>query len=155
MSKLRPQNLRKKVPSSNKRHTDRPFQSGRDESYARARQTANRNQVSSELEEFFRYLHSPWNIIWRNIVAGLARGLGAVFGATVIVALAIGVLKVFVDLPLIGQYANQMKTKVDEMAEEARYSDDFVRLQSTMDRIDLRLKTQNELLEKLTANEAE
>jgi len=52
-------------------------------------------------------------------------------------------------LPLIGQYAKQVRVKVDEIAQEARYSDDFVRLQSTMEQIDLRLKTQNELLEQV------
>lgn len=110
---------------------------------------ARRRLVSAELEDFMRYLNSPWHIIWRNVIVGLARGLGAVFGATVIVALSIWVLKIFIDLPLIGQYANQVRMKVDELAQETRYSDDFVRLQSTMERIDLRLKTQNELLEKV------
>lgn len=110
---------------------------------------ARRRLVSSELEDFMRYLNSPWHIIWRNMLVGLARGLGAVFGATVIVALAIWVLKIFIDLPLIGQYASQVRQKVNEVAQETRYSDDFVRLQSTMERIDLRLKTQNELLEKV------
>ena len=113
------------------------------------RKMARRRLVSSELEDFMRYLHSPWHIVWRNMVVGLARGLGAVFGATVIVALAIWVLKIFIDLPLIGQYAQQVRAKVDEVAQETRYSDDFVRLQRTMERIDLRLKTQNELLEKV------
>ena len=105
--------------------------------------------MSLELEDFMRYLNSPWRIIWRNLIAGLARGLGAVLGATVIVGLAIWVLKIFIDLPLIGEYAKQVRVKVDEVAQETRYSDDFERLQSTMERIDLRLKTQNELLEKV------
>ena len=116
---------------------------------ARINKMANRRLISAELEDFMRYLHSPWYIIWRNIVVGLARGLGAVIGATVIVGLAIWVLKLFIDLPLIGQYANQVRMKVDEVAQETRYSDDFVRLQRTMERIDLRLKTQNELLEQV------
>ncbi len=115
----------------------------------RVRKMANRRIVSAELEDFMRYLNSPWHIIWRNIMVGLARGLGAVFGATVIVGLAIWILKIFIDLPLIGEYAQQVRSKVNEVVEESRYSDDFVRLQSTMDRIDLRLKTQNELLEQV------
>ena len=64
-------------------------------------------------------------------------------------------LKIFIDLPLIGQYAKQVRIKVDEVAQETRYSDDFQRLQSTMERIDLRLKTQNELLEKVLSVQAE
>ena len=89
------------------------------------------------------------------MIVGLARGLGAVFGATVIVALAIWVLKIFIDLPLIGQYAQQVRAEVDEVAQETRYSDDVARLQRTMERIDLRLKTQNELLEQVLDQESE
>lgn len=120
---------------------------------ARIQKMAKRKLVSSELEGFIRYLNSPWQIIWRNILAGLARGLGAVFGATVIVGLAIWVLKMFIDMPLIGEYAQQVRKKVDEVAQEARYSDDFVRLQHTMDRIDSHLESQNELLEQVLENE--
>lgn len=115
----------------------------------RVAKLAKRRLASDELKDFMRYLNSPWHIIWRNVLVGLSRGLGAVFGATVIVALAIWVLKIFIDLPLIGQYAKQVRVKVDEVAQETRYSDDFLRLQRTMERIDLRLKTQNELLEKV------
>lgn len=121
----------------------------------RVNRMARRKIVSSELADFMRYLNSPWHIVWRNILVGLARGLGAVFGATVIVALAIWVLKIFIDLPLIGQYAKQVRIKVDEITQETRYSDDFVRLQRTMERIDLRLKTQNELLEQVLEQKTE
>jgi len=115
----------------------------------KTRRMARRRIVSAELEDFMRYLNSPWRIVWRNILVGLARGLGAVFGATVVVGLAIWILKIFIDVPLIGQYASEFRTKVSEIAEEARYSDDFRRAQSTLDRIDGRLRTQNELLQKL------
>lgn len=149
--------IRNRTPRSGRRlHGERssPRLAGRryhrdDPDNSRVRNLAERRLISAELEDFMRYLHSPWYIIWRNIVVGLARGLGAVFGATVIVALAIWVLKIFIGLPLIGQYAKQVRVKVDEIAQEARYSDDFVRLQSTMEQIDLRLKTQNELLEQV------
>ena len=142
---------RRRIPmprrrSARYRATD-PYDRG--DTDEQVRKLANRRLVSAELEDFMRYLHSPWRIIWRNIIVGLARGLGAVFGATVIVATAIWVLKIFIDIPLIGQYARQVRAKVDEVAQETRYSDDFVRLQSTMERIDLRLKTQNELLEQV------
>ncbi len=121
----------------------------RDPEADRIRRAAKKRMISAELEDFLRYLNSPWHIVWRNILVGLARGLGAVFGATVVVGLAIWVLKVFVDLPLIGDYARDFRDRVTEVAEETRYTDDFARLQSTMERIDLRLKEQNELLESL------
>ncbi|OED35550.1 hypothetical protein AB833_30530 [Chromatiales bacterium (ex Bugula neritina AB1)] len=113
------------------------------------RRMAKRRIVSAELEDFMRYLNSPWRIIWRNILVGLARGLGAVFGATVIVGLAIWVLKIFVDVPLIGEYARDVRKRVSVIAEETRYSDDFQRVQSTLERVDLRMKENNELLRQL------
>ena len=125
----------------------------RDPDEDRIHRTAKKRMISAELEDFLRYLNSPWHIVWRNLLVGLARGLGAVFGATVVVGLSIWVLKIFVDLPLIGDYARDFRDRVTEMAEETRYTDDFARLQSTMERIDLRLKQQNELLETLSQNE--
>ena len=89
---------------------------------ARIRRTAKRKLISAELEDFLRYLNSPWQIVWRNLLVGLTRGLGAVFGATVVVGLAIWVLKIFVDLPLIGDYARDFRDRVSEVAEETRYT---------------------------------
>ncbi len=113
----------------------------------RVRRTARKKMISAELEDFLRYLNSPWHIVWRNLLVGLTRGLGAVFGATVVVGLAIWVLKIFVDLPLIGEYAQEFRDRVSEVAEETRYTDDFERTQTILRSIDLRLKEQNELLE--------
>lgn len=153
---LQPKLPRRRKPPGAYQRRDRYNRVENEDPYdERIRKLARRKLVSAELEDFMRYLHSPWRIIWRNIVVGLARGLGAVFGATVIVALAIWVLKIFIDLPLIGQYARQVRVKVDEVAQETRYSDDFLRLQRTMERIDLRLKTQNELLEQVLGKDSQ
>lgn len=121
----------------------------RDPEDDRIRRTAKKKMISAELEDFLRYLNSPWHIVWRNMLVGLARGLGAVFGATVLVGLAIWVLKIFVDIPLIGDYARDFRNRVTQVAEETRYTDDFERLQSTLERIDVRMKEQNELLKGL------
>lgn len=115
----------------------------------RIRRTARKKMISAELEDFLRYLNSPWHIVWRNLLVGLTRGLGAVFGATVVVGLSIWVLKIFIDLPLIGEYARDFRDRVSEVAEETRYTDDFERTQSILRSIDVRLKEQNELLEML------
>lgn len=125
--------------------TQRQFER-RDTEDERVRKAAKRKMISAELEDFLRYLNSPWHIVWRNVLVGLARGLGAVFGATVVVGLAIWVLKIFIDMPLVGNYAREFQAKVSEVAEETRYSDDFARIQSTLDRIDRRIEEQNELL---------
>lgn len=111
------------------------------------RRVALHNMISAELEDFLRYLSSPWHILWRNMLVGLTRGLGAIFGVAVVVGMAIWILKIFVDLPLIGAYAQDFRDRVTEVAEETRYSDDFVRMQSILERIDRRLKEQNELLQ--------
>jgi len=140
-------NPRLPPPSNDDRYGDRADE--------QVRKMAKHRIISAELEDFMRYLHSPWKIIWRNILSGLARGLGAIFGATIIVALAIWILKMFVDLPLIGQYAKQIRLKVDEVARETRYTDDFERVEDVLEQIDSRLKTQNDLLQKLIEQESE
>lgn len=116
---------------------------------AEIRRMALHKMISAELEDFLRYLSSPWHILWRNMLVGLTRGLGAIFGVTIVVGVAIWVLKIFIDLPLIGTYARDFRDMVTEVAEETRYTDDFARLQSTMERIDRRLQEQNELLQSL------
>ena len=131
--------------------TQRQFER-RDTEDERVRKAAKRKMISADLEDFLRYLNSPWHIVWRNVLVGLARGLGAVFGATVVVGLAIWVLKIFIDMPLVGNYAREFQAKVSEVAEETRYSDDFARIQSTLDRIDRRLEEQNELLKAAAEN---
>ena len=113
------------------------------------RRMASKRMVSAELEDFLRYLHSPWQMLWRNLLVGLARGVGAVFGATLVVAGALWLLAIFVDLPLIGRYVADLRTRVSSIAEEARYSDDFVRMQRVLTSIDARLESQNRLLENL------
>lgn len=110
---------------------------------------ARKRMVSAELEDFLRYLHSPWHILWRNMFVGLARGLGAVFGATIVVALALWLLAVLVDLPLVGQYISELRVQISAIAEEARYSDDFIRMQASLDEMNQRLREQNQLLQQL------
>lgn len=39
------------------------------------------------LEEFMEYIRSPWKMLWPNFVAGIARGFGALVGATIVIAL--------------------------------------------------------------------
>lgn len=58
-----------------------------------------------ELEEFRYYLKSPWRIFWANFLAGTARGLGLLIGATVIIALVGFIIKEYLaNIPLIGEF---------------------------------------------------
>lgn len=42
---------------------------------------------ASGLSEFIEYIRSPWKMLWPNFVAGVARGFGALVGATIVIAL--------------------------------------------------------------------
>lgn len=71
-----------------------------------------------DLTEYVRYLRSPWYIWWNNFFAGMARGLGFVIGATILVSLFVYVfLNILVHLPVVGdtfQWINE-NIKVEEI----------------------------------------
>jgi len=61
------------------------------------------------LDDFVRYLHSPWRIIWSNFLAGIFRGLGFVVGATVVLAVSIYILvHILGNVPLVGEFFAKM-----------------------------------------------
>ncbi|WP_054950622.1 DUF5665 domain-containing protein [Numidum massiliense] len=43
-------------------------------------------------------------LLWRNFIAGVARGLGLTVGTTVVLALFFLILREFISLPVIGDY---------------------------------------------------
>lgn len=58
---------------------------------------------SDDLSKFVKYLKSPWRIWWTNFFAGMARGLGFVIGATVLVSIVVYFFVSFlVNLPWVG-----------------------------------------------------
>lgn len=56
------------------------------------------------LSEYIAMMQQPRRMIFLNFIAGLSRGFGFVLGMTVLVGLALFVLRELVDLPLIGKY---------------------------------------------------
>ena len=62
-----------------------------------------------QVQDFMKYLHSPWRIVWHNFVAGIFRGLGIIVGMTVVFGVLIWMLTQLVDFPLIGQYFWDLK----------------------------------------------
>lgn len=54
------------------------------------------------LVEFMEYLHSGKRLMWVNFKAGIAKGFGITVGATLVLGVAIWVLTMLVDLPLVG-----------------------------------------------------
>lgn len=66
-----------------------------------------------EYEDFVNYLQTPKRLIVSNLLAGIFRGIGGVIGATVVVAILVYLLNIFVDFPLIGQYFQDIKNILD------------------------------------------
>ncbi len=67
--------------------------------------------------------------MWKNFLAGIFRGLGALLGASVVVALVLWLLTLTQSFPLVGQYMRSAHTQVTQFIQEARYSDDFERIE--------------------------
>lgn len=72
------------------------------------------------LNDFVRYLHSPWRIIWSNLLAGIFRGLGFVIGATAVIAITVYILvQVLGSLPIVGEFFQGVGNFVNDLQEGA------------------------------------
>jgi hypothetical protein len=96
----------------------------------------NEEKASHALKDFIRYSSNPWRLIWANFVAGVFRGLGAIIGASLFIAFLIWVLTLFVDAPLVGEYAKEVKKAVIGYVNDTNYNDEFDRLGDTLERIE-------------------
>lgn len=96
-------------------------------------------KANDNLKEFIRYSSSPWRIVWTNFVAGVFRGLGAIIGASVFIAAMIWMLTLFVDIPLIGEYASNAKSTVVGYVNDTNYNDEFERMAKTLENIEKEL----------------
>ncbi len=66
------------------------------------------------IEELFNdYYKDRVNVYKVNFLRGIFFGLGSVLGATVLVALAIWLLSLFVDLPVIGDAVQQTQDSLE------------------------------------------
>ena len=73
------------------------------------------------LRDFVRYLHSPWRIVWANLLGGVFRGLGIIIGMTLVFAILIWVLGKFVDFPLIGRYFLELKNMLEGFSPDSNF----------------------------------
>ena len=99
----------------------------------------NEEKANRALKEFIRYSSSPWRIVWTNFTAGVFRGLGAIIGASFFIALIIWLLTLFVDVPLIGEYAANTKDTVVGYINDTNYNDEFDRMSETLESIEKEL----------------
>lgn len=65
-----------------------------------------RQLEQSRIVEYTEILNSPWRLIWRNILSGIAKGVGVAIGFTFFAATIIYVLQMLgaLNLPIIGDY---------------------------------------------------
>jgi len=100
-----------------------------DEKIERSRDLRIANKIGrSGLDDFTRYLHSPWRISWSNFLAGVFRGLGFVIGATVILTVAVYILvQVLGNLPWVGEYFARIGEFVQSVQEISGNLQDFGR----------------------------
>lgn len=70
-----------------------------------------------QVNEFVKYMRSPWRIMWHNFLAGVFRGLGLIVGMTVVFAALIWFLAGLVDFPVIGQYFADLKDMLEKFSE--------------------------------------
>ena len=74
-----------------------------------------------ELQEFTNYLHSPWRIFWANFLAGTARGLGFLIGATLILTgVGIVITKILGNIPYFGEFFGDLKIWLDHSVEQTQ-----------------------------------
>jgi len=102
--------------------------------------TREKKLAAEAMEYFIQYVSSPWRIIWVNFIAGIFRGLGALIGASIVLALLVWVLSKLVNVPLVGEYAKEVKATVSGYVKDTDYNDDFDRIGDTLDRIEEELK---------------
>jgi hypothetical protein len=60
----------------------------------------------AELSEYVNLMHRPWQLIWRNFISGLSRGVGIALGFTFFAATIVYLLQFLgaLNLPIVGGY---------------------------------------------------
>lgn len=100
-------------------------------------------RTANSIENFVLYVSSPWRVVWVNFIAGIFRGLGAVIGASIVIAAIFWLLSLFTQVPFVGKYAKDVEEVVTGYVHETNYNDELERVGDTLDRIEDALKQQN------------
>ncbi|KAA9007586.1 hypothetical protein F4V43_03615 [Paenibacillus spiritus] len=82
-----------------------------------------RRMEKSRLSEYTDLLQSPWSLIWRNLLAGVSRGVGIALGFTFFAATIIYLLQLLgaLNLPIIGDYIADIVRIVQHQLELKTY----------------------------------
>ena len=76
----------------------------------------------SRIRDYVSYLQSPKKVFFSNLLAGLARGVGASIGFTLLAAVLLYVLQKIVrwNLPIIGDFINEIARIVENNLRNSR-----------------------------------
>ncbi len=69
------------------------------------------------LHEYATYLSNPLRIFWSNLLAGTARGLGFLFGATIVIAVISYMIAFLVDIPIIGEFFTNLNKYLEQVTQ--------------------------------------
>jgi tetrahydromethanopterin S-methyltransferase subunit F len=60
----------------------------------------------AQLKEYVNLMHHPWQLIWRNLISGISRGVGIAIGFTFFAATIVYLLQFLgaLNLPIVGDY---------------------------------------------------
>ncbi|MBO9596413.1 MAG: hypothetical protein J7559_01130 [Cohnella sp.] len=64
------------------------------------------NMEKAQLKEYVNLMHKPWQLIIKNFLAGLSRGVGIALGFTFFAATIVWLLQLLgaLNLPIVGDY---------------------------------------------------
>lgn len=81
----------------------------------------------SGFREYLNYLSRPGRVFWINLMVGIARGLGFVIGATVVVALVVWIFsQVLTQLPYVGSFFEFLSSFLSAENLERAKSGEFI-----------------------------
>ncbi len=94
----------------------------------------------SGIDEYIQYLQSPWRILWSNLLAGIAKGIGFILGVTVVLGVVVWFVAKMVDVPLIGEYFAQIEKSINEYKESTNYKKEFQSMEHLLQEINTSLQ---------------
>jgi len=76
----------------------------------------NKNLEAIRIAEYVDLLQRPRRLLWLNFLSGIAKGLGAAFGATLVFALVLNLLSnlLVLNLPIISDWIAQIIRLVEQ-----------------------------------------
>ncbi|RXZ77096.1 hypothetical protein EBB07_32980 [Paenibacillaceae bacterium] len=77
----------------------------------------------SMIADYVQLLNRPWSLMWRNMLGGIARGVGIAIGFTFFAATILYVLQLLgaLNLPIIGDYIAEIVKIVQRQLEGKSY----------------------------------